>query len=169
MDKLYFVTGKKNKLAEVQKIIGDSIKIEAITMDLPELQGTPEQITMEKCKIAYQLLQKPCIIDDTSLCFNALRDLPGPYIKWFIKDGDLTKLNKMLVGFEDKTAYAQCIFALARESFETVLFDGKIFGKIVEPKGSKNFGWDPIFQPDGYDQTFAELDEDEKNKISHRY
>ena len=170
MEKLYFVTGNKNKLAEVQQILGDSVDLEAVDIDLPELQGTPEEIVLEKCRIAFDQLKKPCIVEDTSLCFNALNGLPGPYIKWFIKDGDLTKLQKMLVGFNNYTGYAQCIFALkTEERFETVLFVGQTHGKIVEPKGPKNFGWDPVFQPDGSDKTFAEMDNNEKNKISHRF
>ena len=75
----------------------------------------------------------------------------------------------MLHKFEDKSAYALCIYAYCdgRDS-EPKLFVGKCEGQIVEPRGDNMFGWDPIFQPNGYTQTFAELDPEEKNKISHR-
>jgi inosine triphosphate pyrophosphatase len=83
----------------------------------------------------------------------------------------------MLEGFEDKSAYALCTFGfMESEDSEPILFEGRtgIFvliktdGKIVLPRGSKDFGWDPIFQPDGYEETYAELDKEVKNKISHR-
>ena len=75
----------------------------------------------------------------------------------------------MVENFEDKTAYAQCIFAYCEnKEAEPKLFVGKCEGTIVEPSGENLFGWDPIFKPLGYDQTFAEMDLEEKNKISHR-
>ena len=75
----------------------------------------------------------------------------------------------MLVGFEDKTAYAQCIFAFCEgPSAEPITFVGQCKGQIVAPAGDNAFGWDPIFKPDGYDETFAQMDMSEKNKISHR-
>ena len=76
---------------------------------------------------------------------------------------------KQISAFEDKTAYAQCIFAYCEDKdSEPTLFVGKCDGKIVEPRGSLDFGWDPVFEPEGYELTFAELDKDIKNKISHR-
>jgi XTP/dITP diphosphohydrolase len=171
MDKYYFVTGNQNKLREVRGIIGDDsdIQIESVSIDLPELQGTPEEIVAEKCRLAYEKLQKPCMVEDTSLCFNALNGMPGPYIKWFMPGGDLTMFSKMLEGFDDKTAYAQCIFALKTdEKSLPQLFLGRVDGQIVKPRGDNNFGWDPIFQPNDTDRTFAEMDDAEKNDVSHR-
>ena len=75
----------------------------------------------------------------------------------------------MVKSFEDKSAYAQCIYAFCESpESEPVLFIGRCEGTIVEPKGENMFGWDPIFQPLGFVQTFAEMDSEEKNKISHR-
>ena len=75
----------------------------------------------------------------------------------------------MLAGFEDKTAYAQCIFAFCEgPDKEPITFVGRCDGKIVAPQGDNAFGWDPVFMPNGYSQTFAEMPMDEKNKISHR-
>ncbi len=75
----------------------------------------------------------------------------------------------MLSGFQDKSAYAICIFAFCESvEAEPIIFVGKCEGKIVAPRGETNFGWDSIFQPDGYSQTFAEMDEKVKNEISHR-
>ncbi len=79
-------------------------------------------------------------------------------------------MNKLLAGFDDKTAYAQCIFAFcAGPKSEPIVFDGRCPGKIVPARGPNTFGWDPIFQPDeGGNQTFAEMDKTVKNRISHR-
>lgn len=75
----------------------------------------------------------------------------------------------MLGCFEDKTAYAQCVVAFCDSAeAEPKVFVGRCEGEIVAPRGENMFGWDPIFQPKGYDQTFAEMDLEEKNKISHR-
>jgi inosine triphosphate pyrophosphatase len=78
-------------------------------------------------------------------------------------------LYKLLSGFEDKSAYAQCIFAYAEPGKEVILFKGRTSGKIVDPRGPRNFGWDPCFQPDNFEQTYAEMTKEVKNSISHRY
>lgn len=93
-----------------------------------------------------------------------------PHSKWFLEKTGHDGLNKLLAGYEDKTAYAQCIFSLCLgPGKEVKTFVGRCHGKIVPARGPTDFGWDPIFQPDeGKDQTFAEMDKDEKNVISHR-
>ena len=109
------------------------------------------------------------MVEDVSLCFNAMKGLPGPYIKDFLGKLGRQGLVDMLRGFDDKTAYAQCTFAFCQgPTYEPIVFVGKCDGSIVDPKGENMFGWDPIFQPKGFDQTFAEISLEEKNKISHR-
>ncbi|KAJ7370896.1 hypothetical protein OS493_028967 [Desmophyllum pertusum] len=112
----------------------------------------------------------PVIVEDTCLCFSALGDLPGPYVKWFLKKLGPEGLYRLLTGWEDKSAYALCTFAYSTGKLEDpiMLFRGKTMGKIVEPRGPRNFGWDPCFQPDGFDQTYAEMPSEIKNSISHR-
>ncbi|PNH12352.1 Inosine triphosphate pyrophosphatase [Tetrabaena socialis] len=74
------------------------------------------------------------------------------------------------VGFEDKTAYAQCIFAYTPgPDYEPIVFVGRTPGRIVAARGPSDFGWDPVFEPEGFTQTYAELDKGVKNTISHRY
>jgi len=159
----------KKKLQEARQILSKYLVLEAVKMDLPELQGEPEDIAAGKVKIAYEKLKKPVFIEDTCLCFNALNGLPGPYIKWFLDKLGHEGLNKLLAGYEDKTAYAMNILAyMDNEVDKPILFIGKTDGTIVLPRGPKDFGWDPIFQPIGYDLTYAEMEKDEKNKISHR-
>ena len=103
------------------------------------------------------------------LCFNALQGLPGVYIKWFLEKLGHDGLNKMLVGFDDKTAYAQCIFAYCDEAGETSVFVGRTSGRIVPARGDNAFGWDPVFQPDeSGGLTYAEMTPAAKDAISHR-
>eukprot|EP00286_Rhodomonas_abbreviata_P013434 CAMPEP_0181321958 /NCGR_PEP_ID=MMETSP1101-20121128/18973_1 /TAXON_ID=46948 /ORGANISM="Rhodomonas abbreviata, Strain Caron Lab Isolate" /LENGTH=190 /DNA_ID=CAMNT_0023429841 /DNA_START=61 /DNA_END=633 /DNA_ORIENTATION=- len=164
-----FVTGNVGKLKEVQAIMGSVVPLVNQKIDLPELQGTPEEVAIEKCKLAAAEVNGPVLTEDTSLCFNALNGLPGIYIKWFLNGLGLDGLNKMLYAYDDKTAYAQCIFAFCKGKGEDpVLFVGKCPGKIVPSRGPTDFGWDPVFEPDGHDKTFAELDKEVKNLISHR-
>lgn len=129
-----------------------------------------DEICIIKCKEAAKHVKGPVVVEDTSLAFNALNGLPGPYIKWFLDKIGPEGLHKMLAGFEDKSAQAICTFAFTRdENSEVILFQGITHGIIVAPRGSRDFGWDPVFQPDGYDQTYAELPKETKNQISHRF
>lgn len=94
----------------------------------------------------------------------------GPYIKWFLEKLQPEGLHTLLAGFDDKSATAICTFAYSSgESEDVVLFQGKTEGKIVAPRGPRDFGWDPCFQPNGFDKTYAELKKEVKNSISHRY
>ncbi|TMW68799.1 hypothetical protein Poli38472_006267 [Pythium oligandrum] len=170
---LTFVTGNRNKLTEVIAILGADFPYELRNqaVDLPELQGEPAEIAQEKCRLAAAQVNGPVLVEDTSLCFNALNGLPGPYIKWFLEKTGHEGLNNLLAAYEDKTAYAQCIFAYAkgRDDPSPRVFIGQTHGTIVPARGPTNFGWDPVFQPQGYDKTYAELDKATKNTISHRY
>lgn len=161
---LHLVTGNPNKLREFEEIL--KRKLETVKIDLPELQGTPDEIALEKARLAYEQTGKPCIIEDTALCFNALDGMPGPYIKWFMKD--LAKLPKMLDSFDDKSGSAICTICVAFSPTNRIIYKGVTHGRIVPPRGDGGFGWDPIFQPDDYDETFAEMDAQTKNAVSHR-
>ena len=133
------------------------------------MQGNAEFIATHKAKLATQHCDTAVMIEDVSLCFNAMKGLPGPYIKDFLGKLGRQGLYDMLKGFDDKTAYAQCTFAFCQsKNHEPIVFVGKCPGQIVEPRGDNAFGWDPVFQPDGFDQTFAEIALEEKNKVSHR-
>eukprot|EP01040_Poterioochromonas_malhamensis_P005353 gene5353-5740_t len=170
--KITFVTGNKKKLEEVIQIFGNDLPFQLISqkIDLPELQGEPEEVSKEKCKIAAKVVNGPVMVEDTSLCFNALHGLPGVYIKWFLEKLGHEGLNNMLLAYEDKSAYAQCIFSFSLgPDDEPKVFVGRTPGKIVAARGPTDFGWDPVFEPDGFDQTYAELSKEVKNTISHRY
>ena len=170
-----FVSGNKNKLKELSDIFKENFKdieIKQLDIDLPELQGLPEDIVKGKLKLALEKAKKlkgPILVEDTSLCFNGYGGLPGPYIKYFLKNIKPEGLYKMACVFDDHTAYAQSIYGLQKNKKEEPhLFIGKTPGEIVSPRGPNSFGWDPCFQPKDYKQTYAEMGEEEKNKISHR-
>ncbi|PVU92248.1 hypothetical protein BB561_003953 [Smittium simulii] len=167
---LLFVTGNKNKLREVSKILGDKFEVVAHDIDLEEIQGTMDEISIKKCQAAAEVVQAAVIVEDTSLCFEAFNGLPGAYVKWFLKEIGPKGLCDMLAATENKKAYARCTFAYSGGPGEkVVLFTGITKGNIVEPRGPTNFGWDPIFQPNEFDQTYAEMSTEVKNSISHRY
>ena len=170
-----FVSGNKNKLKELTDIFQESFKdieIKQLDVDVPELQGFPEDIVKGKLKFALEKaknLEGPVLVEDTSLCFNAYGGLPGAYIKYFLKAIKPEGLYKMASAFKDHSAYAQSIFGLQKDKKdEPHLFIGKTEGEIVSPRGPDYFGWDPCFQPKGFKQTYAEMGEEKKNKISHR-
>ena len=168
-----FVTGNAKKLEEVRLYLakGGALPFELVNqkVDLPELQGEPEEISAEKCKLAAEQVGGAVIVEDTSLCFNALNGLPGPYIKWFLEKTGHTGLNNLLAAYEDKSAYAQTIFGFSPGPGGKIeLFDGRRAGKIVPARGPPDFGWDPVFQPDCSDKTYAEMEKGEKTAISHR-
>jgi inosine triphosphate pyrophosphatase len=171
-----FVTGNKKKLEEVKRIlVGDGsielpFDITNAKVDLPELQGDPVDIAKEKCSTAAREVGGPVITEDTSLCFTALKGLPGPYIKWFLDSLGHDGLNNLIASSDDKSGYAQTIVAFCpAPGKEVIVFDGRTTGQIVDARGPLDFGWDPIFQPDeGKDMTYAEMSKDEKDAISHR-
>ena len=182
-----FITSNKNKAIELESILNNSLSlplsIKIHSLDLPELQGEPEYIATEKCKFASEQIEGPVIIEDTSLCYNALGGLPGPYVKWFLDKTGLDGLYNLLLGYEDKSAYAQTIFAYTEGKGSPIhLFIGKLNGKIVRSRGSLGFGWDAVFQPNILDDnnnfnnvnkpnilTFGQMTPDKKNSRSHRY
>ncbi|KAI1115866.1 inosine triphosphate pyrophosphatase-like protein [Nemania sp. NC0429] len=163
-----FITGNENKLIEVRAILeraGVAVRNQAL--DLLEIQGSVEDVTREKCRIAASIVDGPVLVEDTCLCFNALNGLPGPYIKWFMESIGHVGLNNLLAAYDDKSAQAVATFGFCKGPGEEVmLFQGRTDGKIVPGRGPTHFGWDAVFEYEG--ETYAEMDKDKKNKISHR-
>ncbi|KAI6189017.1 Inosine triphosphate pyrophosphatase [Aphelenchoides besseyi] len=169
-----FVTSNLNKLAEVSAILSD-YHIKHVNLDLREIQGDHREIAIDKCLQAFQSLKSDVIIEDTSLRFNAMNGLPGPYVKDFLRQIGCDGLHKMLASFDDKSAQAVCVFAYlpadaTPEANEVLLFEGFCDGNIVAPRygATKAFGWDPCFEPVNSEETFAQMSSDAKNAISHR-
>jgi len=166
-----FVTGNAGKLREVKAILlqGAPVEINSKALDVPELQGSTQEVAREKCRRAADLIGGPCITDDTALCFKALNGLPGPYIKYFLTELGHDGLNRMLAGFETKDAWALCTFAYsAGPGTEPILFEGRTDGRIVPARGSADFGWDAVFEAEDTGKTYAEMTPDQKNGLSHR-
>ena len=107
-----FVTGNAKKLEEFQAILGSSFPHSLVSrdVDLPEYQGSPEDVVREKCREAARRIAGPVIVEDTSLGFTALGGLPGVYIKWFLKNLGPDGLPRLIADWEDKTASAVCMF-----------------------------------------------------------
>ncbi|KAH9173353.1 Ham1-like protein [Lactarius sanguifluus] len=170
-ERLVFVTGNAGKLNEVREILaqGEAIDIESRDLDLPEIQGTTQEIALEKCRRAAEVIGGPVITEDTALCFAAMNGLPGPYIKFFLRELGHEGLNHMLDGFPTRAAWALCTFAYsAGPGTDPVLFEGRTDGRIVPARGPPKFGWDPVFEAEDTGLTYAEMEATQKNVISHR-
>lgn len=163
---LYFITGNKNKFEEVKLILPD---VEQLDIDLPEIQESDAKEII-KAKLLEALNHKDAefIVEDTSLYLDCLGGLPGPLIKWFMKPVGNEGLFNIAEKLGNNKAEAKTIVGYAKNSEEIYYFEGSIEGKIVSPKGESGFGWDSIFQPDGYSKSFAEMTQEEKNNLSMR-
>jgi non-canonical purine NTP pyrophosphatase (RdgB/HAM1 family) len=160
---LYFITGNTNKLREAQSFIPE---IEQLAIDLPEIQDIdPKAIIQAKLNEALQHRDGGLIVEDVSLSLDALSGLPGPLIKWFLKTMGTAGLFTVADKLGNYRAEAKAIIGYAKNASEMHFFESSIKGTIVEPRGETTFGWDPIFQPDGYTKTMTK---EEKNAISHR-
>ena len=163
-----FVTGNKKKLDEAKAILG-RFEISNTELEIDEIQGSAEKVAKDKVRKAYSILKRPCFVDDTSFECSALGGLPGIYIRYFLDEIKPEGIYRMIDNFEDKTAEAVCMIAYMDESLdEPVAFRGSVHGRIVPPRKDNGFGFDLIFIPDGHDKTFSEMDNSEKNLISHR-
>jgi len=164
---LLFVTGNKNKVREVERVLGFSV--EQIEIDLPEIQAINVQTVIEaKAKSAYHQVGRAILVEDTGLSIKAWNGMPGALITWFLKSVGNEGICRMLEGFEDRQATAETWIGFY-DGKHVESFFGITNGTIAEsPRGTKGFGWDSLFIPDGFNKTFAELTEDEKAHISMR-
>lgn len=177
--KLVFATNNAHKLKEIRAILGNSIEILSLAdihchADIPETADTLEGNARQKSRYVYEHYRLDCFADDTGLEVESLVGAPGVYSARYA-DGQghdsQANMNKLLKEMEEKNnrkAQFRTIISLI-EKGEERQFEGIVKGQITkEKRGESGFGYDPIFQPDGYDTTFAELGSDIKNRISHR-
>lgn len=139
-------------------------------MDLLEIQSLDlSEIIEDKARRAFEIIKKPVLVEDVSLVFNALGNkLPGPLIKWFLHTLGNDGLCRLLNGYKDRSAVAEVQFGLCNKDGIKV-FSGIMKGVIApEPRGSTDFGWDPIFIPEGFTKTRGEMTEEEKHFVSMR-
>ena len=156
---IQFVTSNKNKFAEAKHIIPELVQLE---LDLPEIQ----ELDLKKI-IEYKIPKDrgAVVVEDVSLEIKNLNGLPGPLVKWFEKALGAKRIYELA---PDSPVRAVVIVAYRDEAGELHFFEGIAEGTIVAPRGDNGFGFDPIFQPIGSSNTFAEMTTDEKNAISHR-
>lgn len=178
MKELVFATGNRNKLKEVQKILGDRYILstpadKGMEEDIPETSDTLEGNALQKARYIYEKTGADCFADDTGLEIDALGGEPGVYSARYAgekkdPEDNMDKVLKKMKGTEDRSARFRTVIALIIGGKE-YLFEGVVNGTIMtERSGSEGFGYDPIFRPDGFAETFAEMDLAEKNRISHR-
>jgi len=175
---LIFATNNQHKISEIQSLIGDNFILKSLqqigcTEDIPETEPTLEGNALLKAQYVFNKYGKNCFADDTGLEIEALDGRPGVFSARYATDGhdfeaNIDKVLAELAGVENRKARFRTVVALIREG-SVHYFEGIVNGEIItERKGIKGFGYDPVFLPDGYKQTFAEMPLDEKNKISHR-
>ena len=165
--KLHFVTSNPNKFRELSELLESNLS--HIELDLQEIQTTDlHELVKFKIRKAYEYAQAPVIVEDTSLYFVAWNELPGPLVKFFLKNLGLSGMVRALDEFNNNSASAVCCIGFTKDGKRIQLFEGKIKGVIVNPRGSQNFGWDAIFLPEGHQQTFGEMSPKEKHQISPR-
>ncbi len=175
---LIFATNNPNKVSEVKKVIGDKFEVVSLkefgfTEDIPEPHDTLEENAYEKSSVIHQRFGVNCFSEDTGLEVPALNGEPGVKSARYAGEvcsasDNIDLLLSRLEGIENREAQFRTVVSLILEDTE-YQFEGIAKGKIIHSRrGEKGFGYDPIFVPEGYDITFAEMDASEKNSISHR-
>jgi len=175
---LVFATNNAHKLNEVRAIAGARFSIISLNElgcfdEIPETGNTLIANALQKAKYVHDRFHCNCFADDTGLEIEALNGRPGVYSARYagehcaFKD-NIDKVLRELQGITNRKACFKTVIALILND-ETYFFEGKIEGEIIEnEKGTNGFGYDPVFKPLGYDKTFAEMTDVEKNSISHR-
>ncbi|PIQ97026.1 MAG: non-canonical purine NTP pyrophosphatase, RdgB/HAM1 family [Nitrospinae bacterium CG11_big_fil_rev_8_21_14_0_20_56_8] len=167
-EKIKFVTGNSNKVREASQILG--IRLTQVNVQgLHEIQTHDvEHLVREKVREAYDVLKSPVLVEDSGLIFTAWNGLPGALVKWFESTVGNEGMLQMLSSFNRREAKALC-YAAIFDGTRLVVGKGEVYGSVADaPRGDRGFGWDVIFIPDGHDRTFAEMNAEEKNSISHR-
>ena len=178
MTEIIFATNNAHKLSEAQALLGDGFRLVTprdcgITEDIPETADTLDGNASQKSHYIHERVGKNCFADDTGLEVEALGGEPGVRSARYATDGhDFEANNRLLLknleGVTNRKARFRTVISLILDG-EEHLFEGIVEGRIAESEaGCGGFGYDPLFIPDGYDCTFAEMSADEKNAISHR-
>ena len=178
MHTFIFATNNRHKVDEIRQSVGNDINIitlqeAGINIDIPEPYDTLEENSKEKARVIYELTKQNCFSEDTGLEVFALNNEPGvKSARYAGEDANAAKnMEKLLLnmkGVENRKARFRTVITLVLQG-EYHFFEGICEGYILnEPIGSEGFGYDPVFVPNGYSQSFAQLGADQKNKISHR-
>lgn len=192
--KIVFATNNQHKLQEIRQILGNRVEVLSLKdigcdVDIPETGQTLEENALQKARYIYDNYHIDCFADDTGLEVEALNGAPGIYSARYASmengaashdsEANMARLIRELADQENRTARFRTVIALILKKDvcpcgctsikQEHLFEGIVNGEITrERSGAEGFGYDPIFRPEGYDKTFAELGADIKNQISHR-
>lgn len=175
---LVFATNNQHKLNEIQALLGETIRVLSLNdincdEDIPETGTTLEANALQKSEYIYRRYGVNCFADDTGLEIDALSGEPGVYSARYAgeeknAEANMEKVLKNLNGQKNRKAKFRTVISLMMDGVE-YQFEGVVEGEILESgSGSEGFGYDPIFKPDGYQESFAEMDMTLKNSISHR-
>jgi XTP/dITP diphosphohydrolase len=178
MKKMVFATNNPHKLREVRDLLGNlfevvSLKELGFEGDIPETGSTLAENASQKSHFIYERYGLDCFADDTGLEVDALKGAPGVYSARYAGanatyEENVTKLLRALEGEQNRTARFKTVVSLLLDGKE-YLFEGRVEGRILsERSGAEGFGYDPVFQPNGFEETFAEMKPELKNAISHR-
>lgn len=169
--RLIFVSSNAEKHREIRAaLLSDGIEVERVALDLPEIQSLdPAEVASYKARRAHELLGgEPVLVEDTGLALTAWNGYPGALIKWVLGAVGEEGLCRQLDPWSDRTARATVALCLCDTSGAHV-FTGSTQGVIARfPRGSYGFGWDSIFEPEGYSRTYGEMQREEKMRISMR-
>mgnify|MGYP002680143532 CR=1 FL=1 len=175
---IIFATNNAHKIEEVQAVLGEKFRLRTlgecgITEEIPETATTLEGNALQKARYVHERTGADCFADDTGLEVDALGGAPGVHSARYATDGhDFAANNRLLLhnleGVADRKAHFRTVIALILDNKE-YLFEGRVDGHIAESAaGCGGFGYDPLFVPDGFDVSFAEMSAEQKNAISHR-
>ena len=179
MRKIVFATNNPNKLREIREILGSRFEVVSLSEigchdDIPETGATLEANALQKAQYIHDHYGLDCFADDTGLEVDALGGAPGVHSARYAEGTDhdseanMQRLLRELAGRDDRQAHFRTVIALIMDG-QTHLFEGRVDGRIdTERHGQGGFGYDPLFIPDGYNDSFAVLGEETKNRISHR-
>lgn len=176
--KLVFATNNQHKLSEIQNMLGNEFQVLSLADihcqdEIPEDHETLEENASQKAHYIYEKFGVNCFADDTGLEVASLNNEPGVYSARYAgssrsSEDNMKKVLQKLEGVDERAARFRTVISLIIDGVETQ-FEGIVNGEILpEEKGKDGFGYDPIFQPNSYDVSFAEMSISEKNKISHR-
>ena len=177
--KLVFATNNKHKLQEVRDIVGDRVEVLSLADigcydDIPETADTLQGNALIKARHIYEKYGLDCFADDTGLEVEALDGAPGVYSARYAgeecdSEANMQKLLQNLTGKTNRNAQFRTVIALIING-EEKLFNGIVKGAIAtEKKGDSGFGYDPVFVPEGYSESFAQMSSEMKNSMSHRF
>lgn len=160
------VTGNPSKLAEARRLFPG---LEAVDLDLPEIQSLDlYEVLRAKGHEAWRRLQRPVIVEETSLELPKLGDFPGPLVKWMLEAIGPEGIARIVDRAGDPRATARCALLYTNGQRELTA-EGSTSGRLVlPPRGDAGFGWDPVFEPNGSQHTYGEMAPEEKGDISHR-